>query len=111
LVFHSIQLLIRREKKMENPQLGPSPVLRYWKDLMDAAVVETACNDLSQRIQDAQNAVMDEIETSFPTATTIERQSLVNALNALRELRRMCETPKPRKRPKTIFRSDGAAEA
>jgi hypothetical protein len=96
---------------MENPQVGSNPLLRYWKDLMNAAVVEAACHDFSQRIQDAQNAVMDEIETSYPTATEIERQSLVNALNALRELRRMCETPKPGSWPRKILPSDAVGQA
>jgi len=80
---------------MEYSPVGPDPISRCWRDLMNAAVVETACFDLFEWIQDAQNALMDEIETSFPTATEIERQSLVSALNALHELRRMCETPKP----------------
>jgi len=95
---------------MENPHLGPGQVLGYWRDLMDAAVVETACNDLSERIQHAQNAVMDEIETSYPTATESERQSLVNALNALRELRRICETPKAG-RPIRMLPSDAMGQA
>jgi hypothetical protein len=96
---------------MENPQLGPGPVLRCWRDLMDAAIVETACDDLSDRILDAQNAVMDEIETSYPTATEIERQSLVNALNALRELRRMCETPKAGRILRKVLPSDAMGQA
>jgi hypothetical protein len=96
---------------MENPHLGPGQVLRYWRELTDAAFVETACNDLPERIQDAQNAVMDEIETSYPTATETERQSLVNALNALRELRRMCEIPIPGKGPRRILPSDAVGQA
>jgi hypothetical protein len=96
---------------MENPQLGPGSVLRCWRDLMQAAIIETACDDLSERILDAQNAVMDEIETSYPTATEIERQSLVNALNALRELRRMCETPKPGRILRKVLPSDATGQA
>jgi len=96
---------------MEHPRLGLNPLLGYWKDLMNAAVVETACADLSERIQDVQNAVMDEIETSYPTATDSERRSLINTLNALHELRRIFETPKPGKGPRGILPSDAMGQA
>lgn len=58
-----------------------------------------------------QNAVMDEIEASFPTATEIEHQSLVNALNALHELRRLCETSKPGKGLRRILPCDAVGQA
>jgi hypothetical protein len=60
---------------------------RSWKELVEAGVFETDAPNLSQRIQDAQNAVMDEIEDSFQTASPTERQSLINAMNTVRELR------------------------
>jgi hypothetical protein len=53
---------------------------RSWKELVEAAVFETDA-PLSQRIQDAQNAIMDEIEDSFQTTSPTERQSLINAMN------------------------------
>jgi hypothetical protein len=83
---------------------------RYWRDLLEAVVIETPCNDLSERIQAAQDAVMDEIEIIYPTATESERLQLVNALNALREFRRVCETPTPGKRLKLMSpRADAQA--
>jgi hypothetical protein len=47
------------------------------KELVEAAVFETDAPNLFQRIQDAQNAIMDEIEDSFQTASPTERQSLI----------------------------------
>ena len=82
---------------MDNQPWSPAPA-RYWKDLLQATVVETDCSDLPQRIKEAQDAVMDEIEFCYPTANDSERQSLVNSLNALREFRRLCETPRPGKK-------------
>ena len=77
---------------IDNQRLGVTPA-RYWKDLLEAAVVETSFGDLLQRIQDAHNAVVDEIEICYPTANNTERQALINALNIIREFRRLCETP------------------
>jgi hypothetical protein len=74
----------------------PSPALdatRSWKYLVEAAIFETNPGDLSRRIQDAQDAVMDHIEDSFETATQTERQAMINAMNSLRELRRLVLTP------------------
>jgi hypothetical protein len=36
---------------------------------------------------------MDEIEDSFQTASASERQSLTNAINSLRELKRVSDIP------------------
>jgi hypothetical protein len=102
--LYSIKQL-RGGKMIEHLQPAPP---RYWKYLLQAVVVDTACSDLSQRIQEAQDAVMDEIETCYPTATDSERQSLVNALNALCEFRRMCETSPPGRRLKQISQSNEA---
>jgi hypothetical protein len=66
---------------------------RSWKELVEAEVFETDALNLSQRIQDAQNAVMDEIENSFQTACPTERQSLINTMNTVRELRRGSQNP------------------
>jgi Spy/CpxP family protein refolding chaperone len=43
-------------------------------------------------IQDAQDAIMDQIEDTFQTASQSERESLTNAMNSLRELRRLVQT-------------------
>jgi len=59
--------------------------------LVEAAIFETESENVSRRIQDAQDAVMDEIEDTFQTACPSERQALINAMNALRELRRVSE--------------------
>ncbi len=69
-----------------------------WKDLVEVATYETDQDNLSQRIQDAQDAIMDEIEDSFQHASPGERQALTNAMNAMRELRRTSENPRPRRR-------------
>jgi hypothetical protein len=71
--------------------LGPPDT---WKNIFEAAFFEKDARKLSQRIQDAQDAVMDHIEDSFQPAGQTERQSLINAMNALRELRRICDIDK-----------------
>lgn len=62
---------------------APSPTRpqRSWRELVEIAVFETDPENLSQRIQDVQDAIMDEIEDSFHTASSSERQSLINAIN------------------------------
>jgi replication-associated recombination protein RarA len=62
--------------------------LLTWKELVEAAIVESDPNNLSQRIQDAQNAIMDEIEDTFQTASPGDCRALINAMNAVRELGR-----------------------
>ncbi len=64
-----------------------------WKLLVEAAIFEKNARNLQQRIQEAQDAIMDRIEDSFQSASQSERQSLINAMNSLRELRRMVQTP------------------
>jgi hypothetical protein len=46
-------------------------------------------DDWCGQIQEVQDAIMDEIEDSFQTATPTERQSLINAMNAVHELQRL----------------------
>jgi hypothetical protein len=60
-----------------------------WKELLAAAIFEPDSDNLSERIQDAQNAIMDEIEDTFHTASPGDRQALMNAMNALRKLGRV----------------------
>lgn len=57
-----------------------------WKDLLDAAIFETDQERLIHRIQEARDAIMDEIEDSFQTASSSERQALISAMNVVREL-------------------------
>lgn len=62
-----------------------------WKHLVEAAIFETNSDYLFQRIREAQDAIMDEIEDSFETASQSERQSMINAMNSLRQLRRLIQ--------------------
>ncbi len=72
--------------KPASPRLGAA---QNWRGLVEAAIFETNPNDLSRRIQDAQDAIMDHIEDFFETASQAERQSMINAMNSLCELRRI----------------------
>jgi len=72
---------------------------RDWRELVEAALVQEGSEGVGQRvggqqifqqcIRDAQDAVMEELEDTFQTARPTERQSLINAINALREQRRL----------------------
>jgi hypothetical protein len=77
---------------MNKPASLAMDVTESWRYLVEAAIFETNPNNLSRRIQDAQDAVMDRIEDSFETASQSERQSMINAINSLRELRRLLQT-------------------
>jgi hypothetical protein len=77
---------------MNKPTSLPPAATQDWRLLVEAAILETNPDDLSRRIQDAQDAIMDHIEDSFQTATQSERQSMINAMNSLRELRRLFQT-------------------
>jgi hypothetical protein len=77
----------------------PANTPQNWKRLVETAIFDTNSHDFSQRIKDAQDAIMDEIEDSFQTASQSERQSLVNAMNSVRELRRILQTPESESAP------------
>jgi len=66
-----------------------------WRELFEAALLESNPAVLPQRLQDATEAIMDEIEDSLFTASQAERLALLTALQAVRELRRLsqCEDP------------------
>ena len=66
---------------MSNAPSPPHPQ-QSWKELVEIVIFETDPDDLSQRIQDAPDAIMDEIEDSFQTASSSDRQSLINAVNS-----------------------------
>lgn len=74
---------------MNKPASPRLDAAQNWRGLVEAAIFETNPNDLSRRIQDAQDAIMDRIEDSFETASQSERQSMINAMNSLCELRRI----------------------
>ncbi len=78
---------------MSNATPSPARPQLTWEEPVEVAILETGPENLSRRIQDAQDAIMDEIEDSFQTASSSERQSLVNAMNAVRELRRVSGNP------------------
>jgi hypothetical protein len=78
---------------MNEPLNAPPSAAQSWRHLVEAAIFETDANSLSQRIQDAQDAVMDDIEESFQTANQVERQAMINAMNSLLALRRLIQTP------------------
>jgi len=59
-----------------------------WKELVEIAILADP-GSFPHRLQEAQDAIMDEIEDSFDTASLTERQALINAMNALHELRRV----------------------
>ena len=74
---------------MNKPASPRLDAAQNWSGLVEAALFEMNPNDLSWSIQDAQDTIMDHIEDSFETASQSERQSMINAMNSLRELRRM----------------------
>ena len=76
--------------KSAGPPRNPE---QNWKHLVEAAIFETNADNLFRRIREAQDAIMDEIEDSFETASQSERQSMINAMNSLRQLRRLIQTP------------------
>jgi hypothetical protein len=78
---------------MNKPASPPPDAAQSWRCLVEAAIFEPNPNNLFRRIQYAQDAIMDHIEDSFVTASQSERQSMINAMNSLRELRRLVDTP------------------
>ena len=67
-----------------------------WKQLVESVLLANP-ETLPQRLQEAQDAIMDEIEDSFHSASLTERQALINAMNSLRELRRVSVLTVPSK--------------
>lgn len=62
-----------------------------WRELFESALLESDPISLPARLQKATNAIMDEIEDSFLSASESERLALVAALNAMQELRRLTQ--------------------
>jgi hypothetical protein len=63
---------------------GQDGNLEHWRDLYTAALVELSSDKLPQRIQDAQRAIVDEIEGAGGFRT--EHQALLDALLVLLDL-------------------------
>ena len=63
---------------------GQDGYLRHWRDLYTAALLELSSDKLPQRIQDAQRAIVDEIEGAGGFRT--EHQALLDALLVLLDL-------------------------
>ena len=63
---------------------GQDGNLEHWRDLYTAALVELSSDKLPQRIQDAQRAIVDEIECRG--GFQMEHQALLDALLVLLDL-------------------------
>jgi hypothetical protein len=59
-----------------------------------SAVLAGDPNGLSQRIQEAQDEIIDEMEDSVLTASSIKRQQLIDAMNTVLELNRISRNPR-----------------
>lgn len=57
-----------------------------WKKLFEAALVEDDPGLLPHRLQNARDAIVDTIETSFDTASSSDRLLLLAALNTISSL-------------------------
>jgi hypothetical protein len=57
-----------------------------WKRLFEAALVEDDPGRLPHRLQNAKDAIVDTIETSFDTASSSDRLLLLAALNTISSL-------------------------
>lgn len=62
-----------------------------WRVLYEAAVLELDPEKIPARIAEAQRAVMDRIEDLNRTSDGAESEALMNALNVLRDLRKMAD--------------------
>jgi hypothetical protein len=63
----------------------------HWRALHEAAVLEIDVQKLPQRIAQAQSAIMDRIEDLNHSCDNSESQALMDALNVLRDLRKMAD--------------------
>jgi hypothetical protein len=60
-----------------------------WRTLYEAAVLEIDSNKLPERIAEAERAIMDRMEDLNHSGDGSESHALMNALNVLRDLRKM----------------------
>lgn len=63
--------------------------LPQWKELYEAAVLELDRRKLSQRIQEAEQAIVDCLKKLDDSAGLAEKESLNNALQVLHDLRKI----------------------
>jgi hypothetical protein len=68
-----------------------SRVSSEWKTLYQAALLEVDLKILPQRIADAERAANERIQ-DFNGSDDAEKVSVMNALNVLRDLRKMAST-------------------
>jgi len=66
-----------------------------WRPLFEAALMESDHSVLPRRLQVAKDAVMDEIEDTFDTASPSERRLLLAALHTISELQRLSGSSGP----------------
>jgi hypothetical protein len=90
----------------------PSPaVLRRptnWRELFESALLESDRKLVPVRLQRATDAIMDEIEDSFLSASESERLALMAALSAMQELRRLTLGEEPQACMPTLRSSTAA---
>jgi hypothetical protein len=67
---------------------SPAGSVSNWKQLFDCALVERDAV-ARERLQNAKDAIMDQIENSFDTASGQESRLLLAALNTISELQRV----------------------
>lgn len=70
----------------------PLDVSKDLRCLVESAIFERNPADLFRRIDEAQDAILDHMEDSFERASQAERQTMINAMNSLWELRRLVQT-------------------
>jgi hypothetical protein len=62
-----------------------------WKDLYQAALIETDTHQMLVRIKQAERAILDRVEELLISGEDAERGALSDALTAMRHLRRLYE--------------------
>ncbi len=73
-------------KKVTVPETVPEAAaasVQDWKVLFEAALVEDNPDLFALRLQNARDAIVDEIEGSFDTASSTDRRLLLAALNTI----------------------------
>jgi hypothetical protein len=77
---------------MEKLAGRPLDVTNDLRCLVETVIFERNPSESFRRLDEAQDAIMDHMEDSFESASPAERQSMINAMNSLRELRRLVQT-------------------
>ena len=74
----------------------PADAVNDWKQLLEAALGEQDPGLFPERLQTAKDAIVDEIEGSFETASSSDRLSLLAALNTISGLFEANKIQRPR---------------